>query len=244
MIAAALQATSRPVLLAAATSAERRLARRAAPGCRILQVGPAARDLTGLDGRAAGLVSFGFAAGLDPALAPGTLLLPRTVVHGPAQPFSVHAGWHAAVHAALGGIACAMGALLAVDAVVGSRHAKRALRVRSGAAAVDLESGRLGAAAARLEIPYLVLRVVLDGADDDLPPRSGALVDRRGATRPLAVGCALLGSPRAFLRLLARYRQATPALERALVKVAPALRSAPADATPGCAGGSAHRRAE
>jgi hypothetical protein len=218
------------VLLAAATSAEGRLARRCVPAGRILRVGPAARDLRGLDAGATGLVSFGFAGGLDPELAPGTLLLPHVVLPAAAEAIRVDGSWHAAVHAVLGGMGCATGAMLAVDAVVGSRTGKQALRARSGAAAVDLESGLLAQAAARIGLPFLVLRVVLDGADDDLPPRPGTLVDASGAARPLSVGSTLLDSPLAFLRLLARYRQASRALARGLAAVAPALCRGPAGA--------------
>lgn len=137
-------------------------------------IGPAAarRGAEALIGAGAGaLVSFGLAGGLDPALAPGTVCLPGEVVGGPGPGLPTDAGWRSRLQARLAGRApVAGGVLLASEDLVATPAAKARLFAATGAVAVDLESRAIGEVAAERGLPFLVVRVIVDGAGDGLPP--------------------------------------------------------------------------
>ncbi len=71
--------------------------------------------------------------------------------------------------------------VLGADAIVASVEEKRRLRQRTGAAAVDLESGAVARVAAMHSMPFAVLRAICDPAESALPP--AALVRARHARR-------------------------------------------------------------
>ncbi len=155
------------------------------------------------------LVSFGLAGGLDPSLPPGALLVPRVVLvdgQGPCEADEALCDW-------LGG--ATQGALLAGDWVVATAAAKRALRERTGAVAVDLESGAVARAATRQGIGFAVLRAVCDPAGRDLPPAALAALDRAGGVGALRVLLSVLGRPAQVPALLRLARDAAAA-QRAL----------------------------
>ena len=166
---------------------------------------------------ATALVSFGLAGGLDPALRPGDLLLPDAVCFEDGTSIAVHAGWRAAL---LGrGLRATGGRILASRGVVTDPGAKRRLFERTGAKAVDMESG----AVARSGLPFLVLRAVADPAERAIPPAALAGVGPEGDVRPGAVALRLLAAPwqlPALLRLAADSRAGLEAL-RGAVAAAP-----------------------
>jgi len=131
-----------------------------------------------------GLISFGLAGGLDPALAPGALIVPRTVVLGEAR-------WDAdpALIARLGGGTGHV--LVGGGGVLATAAEKAALRRATGADAIDLES----AAAARSGLPFAVLRAVCDPADRNLPHAALVALDARGGIGILRVLAATLAHP-------------------------------------------------
>ena len=121
----------------------------------------AARAAARLAGAVRGLVSFGLAGGLDPALQAGDLVVPGRVVDG-------DAAWRtdAWLSAALGG--CTGHVLRGGGAVLATVAQKQAARA-AGADAVDLESAAVARVAARHGLPFAVLRAVCDEAGRDLP---------------------------------------------------------------------------
>ena len=121
---------------------------------------------------ASALVSFGLAGGLDPDLPAGALIIPRFVRIDPAS-FEADARLSSRFGRPTTQV------LLAGAAIVATVGDKRALWQRTGAAAVDLESGAVAQVAARHGLPFAVLRAVCDPAGRDLPP--AALI-------PLGVG--------------------------------------------------------
>lgn len=118
----------------------------------------AARETPGL------ILSSGVAGALDPALAPGDL-----VIDGDA---AVVARLHAALPDAL------IAPIAGCDAPAATAAQKRALRASGGAAAVDMESHVARRVARRHGLPYAALRAISDAADETLPP--AALVGMRG----------------------------------------------------------------
>lgn len=239
-----------PVLVAVATRAEARLMPPIAGRLHLVRVGPGAHATGPLtsaiaDQPAAGLVSFGFAGGLDPQIMPGTILVPRRVRESAGRLFVIDPAWQASVVKRIGHARpCSERDLLTVNAIVGSSVEKHRLGQRSGAVAADLESGRLAAIAADFGLPFLVLRIILDGADDALPARSARLLTPAGSTRPISAAITLLSSPRLSWHLLSRYRDASRGLRAALAPGMSALLDPPRPANGTFAGAPSSPRAE
>jgi adenosylhomocysteine nucleosidase len=105
-----------------------------------------------------------------------------------------------------------------VEAVASTPATKAALRARTGAVAVDMESAAIVAMAAQAGCPALVVRAVSDRADEGLPLD---LLPVLAADGRLALGAALglLARPRVLPRAWALGRST----HRALAAVARAL---------------------
>ena len=135
----------------------------------------------------AGLISFGLAGGLDPALVPGTVLVPAAVLLDAER-------WDAdeALQRRLGG--ATPGALYGGGEVVATAAAKAAL-TRTGAVAVDLESAAVARAALRHGLPFAALRAVCDGAGRGLPRAALVALDGAGRIGGLRVAWAAASRP-------------------------------------------------
>jgi hopanoid-associated phosphorylase len=167
---------------------------------------------------ATGLVSWGLAGGLDPEIAPGTLIVADQVVTATGAGYSTDEAWRQRILSALPLQVLAVEApLLASDAVAATSQAKAALLCRYAAAAVDMESGGIARVASRYGLPLLVLRVVVDPAGMALPPAFAEAVDERGALRLSHLIKALARQPhmlRSLLELARNARSATSTLRR------------------------------
>ena len=152
-----------------------------------------------LAGTVDALVSFGLAGGLDPSLAPGALLVPQLVMD--------EGTWTTdpALNTALGGSTGHV--LLGGGTVLATTSQKRAA-FEAGAHAVDLESGAVARVAARLGLPFAVLRAVCDAADRALPQAAMVALDARGRIGGLHVLAAALSNPRELSGLFALARDA------------------------------------
>jgi hopanoid-associated phosphorylase len=204
----------RPTALTGLAAEAKILRRRGIP----VFVGARAATLL-IDSGAEAVLSFGIAGGLDPALASGTLLLPRRVRDEGGRVFAADAAWREQVLRALAslGLATEEGDLLGLATVAVTREEKDKLRA-GGAVAVDLESHIAGAAAQRADRPFLVLRAVADPAGFALPPAAAVGLDEHGRVAPGAVLRSLLQRPEqlpALLRLAAHTRAAFKTLARA-----------------------------
>ena len=161
---------------------------------------------------ATALVSFGLCGGLDPALHPGALVVPRAVLTA--------GGRYAAdpnLSAALGDWSCE--ALFAGDAAAADPETKRRLFRTSGAAAIDLESGAVAVVAGRAGIPFAVLRAVCDPANAGLPPVALAALDADGRISVWNVARSLLREPGQLPALIALGRAAKAARAALLHRV-------------------------
>lgn len=179
---------------------------------------------------ASALISFGIAGALDPALAPGVLVLPHAVVEEEGACWQVDAGWRALLLAAFArsGLALSEGDLLGSSQVIDSVAGKSAAFHRTGAVAVDLESHLVAQAASRAGRPFLILRAIADPAERCLPEAALHGLDDTGAP---ALGRVLLsvaihpGQIHALLRVAADTRRALAALRLSLALGADILRS-------------------
>ncbi|WP_456305125.1 phosphorylase family protein, partial [Crenalkalicoccus roseus] len=134
------------------------------------------------------MLSFGIAGGLDPALAPGDLVV-STRVRGPRGAWSADAAWAAALARATG---ARLGVVAGAAEVVAEPAAKRALRLATGALVVDLESEAAAAFAAARGLPFVALRAVADTAGEGVPRAAAVGLTAAGRPAPLRVALALL----------------------------------------------------
>lgn len=173
----------------------------------------AARSLVAAGATA--LTSWGMAGGLDPALSAGTIFLPSAVISRAGASFPTTHHWREQLSAAIASQRpLAYGKLLtstyALDAVAGKAAAFR----ETGALAVDMESLAIAEVAAAHGLPFISVRVIVDTAQDVLPPaviaasRSGEVQIWR-LIRALALAPADLS---ALLQLAKRYRAASRSL--------------------------------
>ncbi len=146
------------------------------------------------------LLSFGMAGGLDPALAPGTLVLATAVQAPDGENYPSDEAWRAALGARIPALAAI---LLGCDAPVSDPAEKARLFAATGAAAVDMESHAIAAVAADAGIPFLALRAVADPAHRAVPPAALLGVGPDGGTRPGAVLAALVFAPREIPSVMA-----------------------------------------
>jgi adenosylhomocysteine nucleosidase len=161
------------------------------------------------------LLSFGLAGGLDPALPAGTLLLPDRLRLPDGSDCAVAAAWHDRLTEIFHDRQPVIGRQLGTDLAIASCAEKSALFTATAALAVDMESHILAAAAAEAGLPFAMIRVLCDAADETLPPAALKGVKPDGSTDILGVLGSLLRRPGqiAALRRLAR---AAAAAERVL----------------------------
>jgi len=153
------------------------------------------------------VVSFGVAAGLDPALRPGEIVLPERVVQGE-RVFATDP----ALRAWLGGRTGAVGgSLLHSDALVASGGEKRRLFEATGCAALDMESGSAARMADEACLPFAALRAVCDPAWRDLPPAAVCAIGADGRIDAVRLAVSLLRYPSQLPVLFALARDAAAA---------------------------------
>lgn len=189
--------------------AEARLVRRLGAG---IEIGISAATASGaeqaalalLERGARRLLSFGLAAGLDPMLRAGDLLVPARVVTTE-RCFDTDPGLRNLLGPGLDT------PLLQSDTLVREPGVKAALFARFGCASLDMESGIVARVAAGAGIPFAVLRAVCDAADHALPPAACIGLRSDGRLQAMAVAGSILRHPRQLPALLALGRDANRA---------------------------------
>jgi adenosylhomocysteine nucleosidase len=163
----------RPVLIVTGLVKEARIA--AGPGMTVICSSSDPQQLRSLlasfdPSSVRGVISFGVAGGLDPALKSGDVVVATEVMAGASR-------WQAAsalseeliAGAGLGRQRVIRGGLAGVEQVVAAQAGKAALHSETGAAAVDMESHIAAAYAAEANLPFAALRVISDPATRALP---------------------------------------------------------------------------
>jgi adenosylhomocysteine nucleosidase len=214
----------RPVLIVTGLVQEARIA--AGPGMTVICSSSDPRQLrsllAGFDPLSVrGVISFGVAGGLDPALNSGDVVVATEImasgsrwVAAGALSEELIAG--AGLGAVLGRQRVIRGGLAGVEQVVTAQAGKAALRLQTGAAAVDMESHIAAAYAADASLPFAALRVISDPATRALPTLATDAIKANGdidvrkilrgvARNPLSIR-ALYATGRDFNRALRSLR--------------------------------------
>lgn len=176
----------------------------------------AARRL--IEAGAGALMSWGLAGGLDPALAAGRIVLPDEVIAPEGAVLATSRPWREQLQEAIAASQPVCGGrLLTYKEVIGTPEEKLSAWRRTGAVAVDMESHAIAEIAAQHRLPFLAVRVVVDSADDALPPVAVAAVAEPGLGNIARLLGALARSPGELpncLRLMGHFRAAHRALTR------------------------------
>jgi adenosylhomocysteine nucleosidase len=146
------------------------------------------------------VLSCGFAGGLNPELAPGTVLYAADAETG-LGPVLLAAGARPARFHCVRQAACSV-----AD--------KRAAWAATGADAVDMESQVIRDLCREQNIPSATVRVILDGALEDLPLDFNLLMTPDQRLDPVKLTLALIKSPAKLSALLRLQRQSSSAAQR------------------------------
>jgi hopanoid-associated phosphorylase len=160
-----------------------------------------------------GIVSFGVAGGLDPALRSGDIMIATEVVAaGDRWPTVAALSDKLVALPRRGPHRIVSGVLVGVEEVVLGQVGKAALRATTGADAVDMESHIAARYAARNGLPFAAVRVISDPAHRALPELAAAALKpdgnidvwkvMRGIARKPSDIRALVSSGRDFKRAL------------------------------------------
>ena len=175
---------SRPILIVTGLVQEARIA--AGPGMAVICSSSSPTQLRALlsvvdPDTIRGVISFGVAGGLDPALRSGDVVVATEVLSGDTRFLADMAlNEEMVAGATLRRRKIVRGGLAGVEQVIAAKACKAALRSETGAAAVDMESHIAAAYAAKAGIPFAALRVISDPAHRALPELAKTAVKPNG----------------------------------------------------------------
>jgi adenosylhomocysteine nucleosidase len=188
-----------------------------------------------LERGAAGLVSFGLALGLAPALRPGDLVVASGVVLPSGVTMPTDETWRKELLRRLASLPYKV----TVARVVGGERLplsvaeKRRAFMASAAAAIDTESRAVAEAAGEAGLPFLVVRAIVDPAEEARPAAAIAGLRADGGTRSLVLAAHLVARPgeiAAMWRFAHSGRLALGALRQVVRLMPPAPEPQPAAA--------------
>lgn len=134
-----------------------------------------------LNDGATALLSWGVAAALDRELLSGSLLMPRVIIDVDLRRFAVDHDWHDDLREHLAEKFVVHTEPLAESpAVLNTPAQKRALALRSGASAADMESAALAALAYTTNVPFIAIRAISDAAGARVPEWLNGVIDGAG----------------------------------------------------------------
>ena len=173
----------------------------------------------------AGLMSFGIAGGLDPALDAGALVVADSVILSDGSRLETDPGWRRRILEALGpAVGPVTGSLAGSDGAVLDERRKKTLRAESGAVVVDMESHAVARVAVESAIPFLAVRAVSDTFRHGIPAWVPGTIQPDGRPGWSAVVSGVLTHPGdvpALVRLRTTSRRALATLRRVALLAGP-----------------------
>lgn len=145
------------------------------------------------------LMSFGIAGGLDPGLAPGDLVVPARICRADGPAVQCDTAWRERLLARIAGLSPKTADIAGSAHLITHPDAKRALRDRTGAGAVDMESLAVAEIAAGAGLPFIAVRAVADPAGRAPPLAVLNAIAEDGRVRPGMAVTAALRDPRLIL---------------------------------------------
>ena len=132
-----------------------------------------------IDRQVEGLISFGFAGGLDPDLDVGTVVIAKSVATLSGQEILTSAKWGNKISAQLG---CfySTGTILGSNYPIIDSQQKIDVFHQTNAVAVDMESYAMAEIAHAHKIPFIIIRVILDPAQKKIHAKIAALFQADG----------------------------------------------------------------
>ena len=176
-----------------------------------------------LDAGAIGLVSFGIAGGLAPALRPGDLIIGTGVVSN-GHILGADPNWQFRLLERLP--AARSGLIQGETEIIATAERKAQLFAAGGALVVDLESEAVADACHAAGKPVAVIRAVADPARRCLPSLALDALDEEGRPLPMKVAAGLLRRPfelPGLIRVGLDSRAALSALAAAVSRLGPTL---------------------
>lgn len=160
-----------------------------------------------------GLISFGLAGGLAAGLGAGTIVLADRVIDARGRTLLTDPAWRERLTARLlHGHGIIPGSVVGSDRAIGRPEEKAALARTTRALAVDMESHAVAITAARLGVPFLVIRAIADTAECPVPAWLTGVIGNEGRPRLGAVVAGLLAHPGDVASLITLGRASSRAL--------------------------------
>lgn len=178
------QSSQRPVLIITGLMQEARIA--AGPGMTVICSSSDPAQLRALlasvdSSTFRGVISFGIAGGLDPALTAGDVVVATEVIARATRWLaSASLNEELITNLSFRRRRVIRGGLAGVERVIASLSCKAALRSETGAAAVDMESHIAAAYAVEAALPFAALRVISDPAHRTLPALAHSAIKPNG----------------------------------------------------------------
>jgi adenosylhomocysteine nucleosidase len=155
-----------------------------------------------------GIISIGIAGGLAPSLKPGDCVVATEVVEG-RERFAANEAWTGRMIARLP--YAELGAIAGTDAIIANVAAKVELFGATGALAVDMESHIAAKLAQAHSLPFVVLRVVADAAESELPHAASVALGPDGKVKLGAVLYSVVRQPHQIPALIGAFRDSKTA---------------------------------
>ncbi len=149
------------------------------------------------------LMSGGCAAALSPDLKMGDLVLADSLLNSDGFEMSVNATWHQHAKNVLGSeITAYKGALFNSNTVISTAGVKQDIFTKTGAIALDMESGAIAQVAQHYALPFLAIRTIADPSTMDLPQAVLKALNENGEIEITKIIASLVFNPKEIPHLI------------------------------------------
>ncbi len=163
--------------------------------------GSAAQKL--ISAGASHLVSWGTAGALSSAAQPGDLLLPESILSDNGQALKVDHHWRQQLLQQLPSkLKIHHAPLFQSNTVLTNQEQKSQLYLRTSALSVDMESYAIASAAAQKQLPFIVIRSIVDSYDTLIPTSAMRSIDKFGRTKLFSLILNLVKNPSDIPKLI------------------------------------------